>query len=139
MRAFQVLPDDQPPSLRTIDIPAPAEGEVRLRIGACGLNFADTLMIRGEYQDTPEPPFTLGMEVAGTVEACGPGVDDAMIGQRVAVFGHARPDFSPGPVWTSLRLGLPDKVAPFATPSNQLAHCGRRSNPGSSAEPSSEC
>ena len=87
MRAFQVLPDDQPPALRTIDIPAPAEGEVRLRIGACGLNFADTLMIRGEYQDTPEPPFTLGMEVAGTVDACGAGVDEAMTGQRVAVFG----------------------------------------------------
>ncbi|MEQ8290569.1 MAG: NADPH:quinone oxidoreductase family protein [Roseovarius sp.] len=87
MRAFQVLPDDQPPALRSIDIPAPAEGEVRLRIGACGLNFADTLMIRGEYQDTPESPFTLGMEVAGTVEACGAGVDEAVIGRRVAVFG----------------------------------------------------
>ncbi|MDM8166396.1 NADPH:quinone oxidoreductase family protein [Roseovarius sp.] len=87
MRAFQVLPDNTPATIREIDTPAPSEGEVRLRIGACGLNFADLLMIKGEYQDTPEPPFTLGMEVAGTIEACGPGVDDAMIGQRVAVFG----------------------------------------------------
>jgi len=87
LRAFQVLPDNTPATIREIDTPAPSEGEVRLRIGACGLNFADLLMIKGEYQDTPEPPFTLGMEVAGTIEACGPGVDDAMIGQRVAVFG----------------------------------------------------
>ena len=87
MRAFQVLPDAQPAAIRTVDTPEPEEGEVRLEIGACGLNFADLLMIRGEYQDTPEPPFTLGMEVAGTIEACGPGVDEAMIGQRVAVFG----------------------------------------------------
>ena len=87
MRAFQVLPDNTPATIREIDTPAPSEGEVLLRIGACGLNFADLLMIRGEYQDTPEPPFTLGMEVAGTIEACGPGVDEAMIDQRVAVFG----------------------------------------------------
>ena len=87
MRAFQVLPDNTPATIREIDTPTPSGGEVRLRIGACGLNFADLLMIKGEYQDTPEPPFTLGMEVAGTIEACGPGVDEAMIGQRVAVFG----------------------------------------------------
>nr|WP_268793866.1 NADPH:quinone oxidoreductase family protein [Roseovarius indicus] len=73
--------------MRTVDTPEPKEGEVRLEIGACGLNFADLLMIKGEYQDTPEPPFTLGMEVAGTIEACGPGVDEALLGRRVAVFG----------------------------------------------------
>lgn len=87
MRAFQVLPDTQPPAIRTLDLPTPQAGEVRLRIGACGLNFADTLMIKGAYQDTPEPPFTLGMEVAGTVDECGPGVDAGMTGRRVAVFG----------------------------------------------------
>lgn len=87
MRAFQVLPDAQPAAIRTVDTPEPKEGEVRLEIGACGLNFADLLMIKGEYQDTPEPPFTLGMEVAGTIEACGPGVDKALLGRRVAVFG----------------------------------------------------
>jgi len=87
LRAFQVLPDSQPPAIQSIDTPAPSEGEVRLRIGACGLNFADLLMIKGEYQDTPEPPFTLGMEVAGTVDACGPGVDAQLAGRRVAVFG----------------------------------------------------
>jgi NADPH2:quinone reductase len=44
-------------------------------------------MIKGAYQDTPEPPFTLGMEVAGVVEALGPGTDGPAPGTRVAVFG----------------------------------------------------
>jgi len=87
LRAFQTLSTDQPPRLGETAPPTPARGEVRLKIGACGLNFADLLMARGEYQDTPAPPFTLGMEVAGTVEACGPDVPEEMIGRRVAVFG----------------------------------------------------
>jgi NADPH2:quinone reductase len=58
-------------------------------IAACGLNFADLLMIKGEYQETPEPPFTLGMEVAGRVTAIGPDTDGPPVGARVAVFaGH---------------------------------------------------
>jgi NADPH2:quinone reductase len=60
---------------------------VLVRNCACGLNFADLLMIRGKYQDTPEPPFTLGMEVGGVVEALGPGVEGPAPGTRVAVFG----------------------------------------------------
>jgi NADPH2:quinone reductase len=55
-----------------------------VRTAACGLNFADLLMSEGRYQDTPPLPFTLGMEVAGTVEACGPGVSGFAQGARVA-------------------------------------------------------
>ena len=44
-------------------------------------------MIQRKYQDTPEPPFTLGMEVAGIVDALGPDTDGPAIGTRVAVFG----------------------------------------------------
>jgi len=44
-------------------------------------------MQKGTYQDTPEPPFTLGMEVAGTVDALGQGVEGLAKGARVAVFG----------------------------------------------------
>lgn len=89
MRAFRTRPDNQPPALQDVPLPAPGPGEVRLRIGACGLNFADLLMIRGEYQDMPASPFTLGKEVAGEVDACGAGVDPAWTGRRVAVFcGH---------------------------------------------------
>ncbi len=87
MRAFQVSSFSSPPALANIAVPVPAPGEVLLEIAACGLNFADLLMAKGSYQDTPAPPFTLGMEVCGTVIAQGEGVTTPAIGTRVAVFG----------------------------------------------------
>ncbi|ARU01461.1 NADPH:quinone oxidoreductase family protein [Yoonia vestfoldensis] len=87
MRAFQVSSFSQPPALVQIAPPAPGPGEVLLDIAACGLNFADLLMAKGSYQDTPPPPFTLGMEVCGTVAGLGAGVTSPAIGTRVAVFG----------------------------------------------------
>jgi NADPH:quinone reductase len=89
MRAFRVMEPGRTPELTEIDTPEPGPGEIRVRIAACGLNFADLLMIKGEYQDTPVAPFTLGMEVAGVVEAIGDGVTLPALGTRVAVFaGH---------------------------------------------------
>lgn len=87
MRAFQISDFGTPPAIAAIADPTPREGEVVLQIAACGLNFADLLMANGTYQDTPEPPFTLGMEVCGTVIAQGAGVTEPAIGTRVAVFG----------------------------------------------------
>ena len=89
MRAFVLSTTDTPPSLTDLPVPEPATGEVRLNIRACGLNFADLLMARGQYQETPDLPFVMGMEVAGTVEALGEGVTNLSVGQRVAAFsGH---------------------------------------------------
>lgn len=87
MRAYQITSFDTPPGLSDQPIPEPELGEIRVKIGACGLNFADLLMSEGTYQDTPEPPFTLGMEVAGTVDAVGPDTQAPPVGTRVAVFG----------------------------------------------------
>jgi NADPH2:quinone reductase len=87
MRAFRVASFETPPQVETIGEPSPDVGEVLLDIAACGLNFADLLMATGRYQDTPAPPFTLGMEVCGTVIAQGEGVTTPAIGTRVAVFG----------------------------------------------------
>jgi NADPH2:quinone reductase len=87
MRAFHVLLTDAPAKLVELPDPVPAKGEVLLEIEACGLNFADLLMAKGTYQDTPDVPFTLGMEVCGTVLAQGSGVTSPAIGARVAVFG----------------------------------------------------
>lgn len=86
MRAYRVSDFDSPPALVEIETPAPGKGEVLIEIAACGLNFADLLMIKGQYQDTPPPPFTLGMEIAGTVRGLGEGVSGPAIGTRVAVF-----------------------------------------------------
>ena len=87
MRAYHVQSHDMPPTLVDLPTPVPAQGEVLLRIEACGLNFADLLMAKGSYQDTPAVPFTLGLEVCGVVTAQGDGVTSPAVGSRVAVFG----------------------------------------------------
>jgi NADPH2:quinone reductase len=69
--------------------PEPGPGEVRLRVWAAGLNFADSLIIKGQYQDKPALPFVPGMEVAGQIEACGAGVAGFKPGERVlAALAH---------------------------------------------------
>ncbi|MGP3698766.1 NADPH:quinone oxidoreductase family protein [Rhodobacter sp. NSM] len=87
MRAFRLTRTGQDPQLADVPLPEPAPGEVRLRIAACALNFADLLMIQGRYQERPALPLTLGMEVAGIVDALGPGVEGLEPGTRVAAFG----------------------------------------------------
>lgn len=64
-----------PERLRLVErpTPRPGPGEVLLRLEACGLNFSDLLMRRGEYLGGPRPPFHPGMEAAGVVEAVGEG------------------------------------------------------------------
>ena len=87
MRAFQTIDFNSPPLIRQVPEPVPVKGEVLLQIEACGLNFADLLMATGTYQDTPAPPFTMGLEVCGIVIAQGAGVTTPSLGDRVAVFG----------------------------------------------------
>jgi len=69
--------------LRDIVIPEPGPGEIRIRTRAAGINFPDSLQIAGTYQHKATPPFVPGMEVAGDVEACGPGVAAFKPGDRV--------------------------------------------------------
>lgn len=73
-------------SQQDIDLPTPGPGELRLRVKACGLNFADLLMREGKYQEKPPLPYTPGMEVAGVVDALGPGVSGPAPGTRVLAF-----------------------------------------------------
>lgn len=87
MRAVRVSGELRKVTLCDLDKPQPARGEALIRIHACGLNFADLLMVKGTYQDTPDLPFTLGMEVAGRIEALGPDTQGPAIGTKVAVFG----------------------------------------------------
>ena len=86
MRAFVLSSLDAAPALADLPMPAPGPGEVRLRIRACGLNFADLLMIKGQYQERPPLPFVMGMEVAGVIDALGDGVTGLSVGQPVAAF-----------------------------------------------------
>ena len=80
-----------PSSLVVDDIapPSPGPGQVSIAVSAAGLNFADTLMIAGKYQEKPQFPFSPGLEVAGTILETGPGVEGFRPGQRVmAVLDH---------------------------------------------------
>ena len=72
------------------DAPAPpmVDGGVRLRVHAAGINFADTLMTRGEYQVRPPFPFSPGLEAAGEVLEVAPGVTRVKPGDRVMATLH---------------------------------------------------
>lgn len=86
MRAMQVTAYNEPLKMQELEMPVPSAGEVLIKIDTCGLNFADTLMIKGTYQEKPPLPFTIGMELAGTVEGIGEGVTGISKGQRVASY-----------------------------------------------------
>ncbi len=86
MLCYRIKNADSEAELCQIDKPEPAAGQIRVTIKACGLNFADLLMQKGTYQDTPPAPFTLGMEVAGIVDKTGPNVPNIKPGDRVAVY-----------------------------------------------------
>lgn len=86
MRAFRLAAYESTPQLQQVEMPAPGPGELRIRVAACGLNFADLLMMQGKYQEKVVPPYTLGMELAGTVDAVGDGVSMFNPGDRVAAF-----------------------------------------------------
>ena len=72
--------------LETIPPPQPGNGALRINIRACGLNFADLLILKGQYQQKPDLPFSPGAEVCGLVDAVGEGVDPGWVGRRVAAY-----------------------------------------------------
>lgn len=68
-----------------VDVGAPGPGEVRIRHGAVGCNFADTYFRSGYYP--VQPPCGIGVEAAGTIEAVGAGVTSVAVGDRVSYNG----------------------------------------------------
>ena len=86
MKAMQVTQYNTPLVLQKLDMPQAARGEVVVQVATCGLNFGDTLLVKGSYQEKPQLPFTPGMELAGTITAVGDGVTGIEVGQRVAAY-----------------------------------------------------
>ncbi len=74
-------------ALRVGDLPDPEliPGTVLVKVEAAAVNFADSLVVAGQYQVKPELPFALGSEVAGLVEEVS-GVEGVAVGDRVAGF-----------------------------------------------------
>lgn len=64
-------------------VPRAGRGEVLVRVGAAGVNFADVMQARGTYDGGPEVPYVGGFEAAGEVVAVGDGVDGVAVGERV--------------------------------------------------------
>ncbi|GIL00153.1 MAG: alcohol dehydrogenase [Alphaproteobacteria bacterium] len=78
--------------LRAVDgwpRPAPGRGQVLVRVHACGVCRTDLHVVDGELAE-PKLPLVPGHEIVGTVEAAGPGVNEARIGERVGIpwLGH---------------------------------------------------
>jgi NADPH2:quinone reductase len=70
--------------LEAVPSPVPGSGEVLIGVHASGVNYADTVLIAGQYQARPPFPFSPGFEVAGKVLAVGSGVRSIKPGDRVA-------------------------------------------------------
>ena len=95
MRAMQVT---RAGSLELVerDLPEPGPGEVRVRVEACGVCHSDSFTVEGQWPGL-EFPRIPGHEIAGVIDALGPGVVGWRIGQRVGVgwfgghCGHCEP------------------------------------------------
>jgi NADPH:quinone reductase-like Zn-dependent oxidoreductase len=85
MRQMVVTRHGPPSRLRLEDapVPEPGKGELRIRVCAAGVNFADILVRRGAYPGGPRPPCVVGHEVAGIVDSVGEGVNPVWIGREV--------------------------------------------------------
>jgi NADPH2:quinone reductase len=83
MRAAQVVTPTGPAGVevREIDEPSPGPDDVLIEVHRVGISFPDLLLSKGQYQLKPEPPFTLGVDVAGRVVS---GPDGFSPGDRVA-------------------------------------------------------
>lgn len=89
MRAMRVHGLGEALRLDEVAPPEAGPGQLRLRVRACGLNFADTLMVAGKYQEKPQIPFSPGLELCGIVEALGEGATGFAPGDRVAAYAGA--------------------------------------------------
>lgn len=90
--------------------PAPGPGEVLIRVAAAGVNRPDLLQREGRYPPPPGASPILGLEVAGTVEAVGPGAEPWEVGDAVCALvaggGYAEYCVAPAPQCLPVPKGL---------------------------------
>ncbi len=88
MRKFEGSSYDSLDSFALVEarVPVPAAGEIRIRIEATALGFVDGLIVQGRYQIKPPLPYVPGGEIAGVVDAIGPGVTDLSVGDRAVTW-----------------------------------------------------
>ena len=71
-------------TIEDLDIPQPGPGQILVKVGYCGCNWADTQMREGIYPHPTDYPVTLGLEIAGEVVDVGSQVSQLKPGQRVS-------------------------------------------------------
>jgi len=110
MRAIWTTGTNGPRSLevRQTEDPEPGPGQVRIRVHAAGLSFAEVMAAQGLYPDAPKFPAVLGYEAAGVIDKVGEGVDERREGSRVLALSRfgAHSDL----------LCVPDAQAPAIPP-----------------------
>src|SRR5215471_16824064 len=85
MRQIWITRIGPPEVLEVKEAPDPEAkaGQVRIRVEASGVNFADIMGRLGLYPDLPPIPVVVGYEVGGRVDAVGDGVDAGWVGKDV--------------------------------------------------------
>lgn len=101
MYAIRITPPVAPDDLKPMEIPEPeaGPGEVLVRVQAAALNHRDLYMLSGG-RTPPGHTFVLGSDGAGTIEAIGPGVREAGVGDQVLIYPSMRwgnRESAPGP------------------------------------------
>jgi hypothetical protein len=86
MRAVQVAQGGGALELVEREMPEPTQGEVRVRVEACGVCHSDSLTVEGQWPGLSFPRIP-GHEIAGIIDAVGTGVVGWSAGQRVGL-GH---------------------------------------------------
>ena len=85
MKAAVVTAFSAPLEIVERDIPAPAAGQVLVRLETCGLCHTDIHAAGGDWPVRPTPPFVPGHEGIGIIERLGAGVTNRQVGERVAI------------------------------------------------------
>ena len=86
---MKALMSHEPGSPETLQItelesPVPGQGEVRIKVAACGVNYPDALIIEDKYQFRPQRPFAPGGEVVGEIDGEIVGeMDGEVVGEMV--------------------------------------------------------
>jgi NADPH:quinone reductase len=112
MRAIEISAPGGPDVLRigARPIPAPGAGEVLIKVAAAGINRPDVMQRKGVYPPPPGAPDILGLEVAGTVVALGPEVNQIALGDEVCALvaggGYAEYCVAPAPQCLPVPRGL---------------------------------
>ena len=94
-----------------VDIPAPGQGQIKIKQHAAGINFIDCYFRMGMYPSPVGMPFIAGNESAGEVSAVGPGVTDFKIGDRVAYVGPLGGYAAERVVPADRAVKLPDNIS----------------------------